>query len=106
MAKFDHATGVAIVGLAAFQIADQWTKQAPSLSELRDAQPDDWSARNRLLDSTLTVGTLTAVVALAVRYYTGDWTPAVLMFVVFAAVSFWSFQVLIAPGLTDLDKSE
>lgn len=93
MARLETSAGVALVGLAAFQIADLWFKNAPSLTDLRNAAPDDLTAKNQLLDTTLTVGTLVVVVAVAVRYYTGDWTPAILMASVFVACAFWYYQV-------------
>lgn len=101
MPKWEQSAGVALVGLAAFNIADLWQKNAPSLSDLRNAAPDDPTATNQLLDATLTTGTLVLVVGVAVRYYTGDWTPLLLMLATFAAVSIWSYQVLIAESFNN-----
>lgn len=101
--KWDSSAAV-LLGLAAFQLADTWTKTAPSLSEIRAAQPDGdplayAAMRQKLMDADMSVGTTAVVIGLVVSILTRDPSALVVMLLVFVALSGWQHAILTAPPL-------
>lgn len=93
--KWDSQSAV-LLGLASFQLADAWTKNAPSLSEMRAATPGDITIKQRLLDADMTVGTLALVIGLVVSALTHDISALIVMLGVFLALAAWSHAILAA----------
>lgn len=101
MADLEYQAGIAVIGLAAFQIASLWNDNAPSLAELRDHDPNNYSptsALQKLSDADWTVGLLVAVVALATTTLTKDWRPAAVMIIIFGVLSYQAHTVAKAPN--------
>jgi len=94
MSKFDAATATGVIGLAGFQILQAWNANAPSLSDLRGAAPDDVSIRQRLHDADWMVGGLAVILGVTFAMLTHDSTALVVMLVMFGAVSLWHHSVL------------
>lgn len=91
--KWDSTSAV-LVGLAAFQLADYWTKTAPTLAEMRASEPGDVTTRQKLLDAEMQVGTLAAVIGVVITVLTRDPSALVIMLGVFAALAGWHHAVL------------
>lgn len=92
--KLEIDAASALIGVAAFEVWKAWQATAPSLSEVRSADPNDISIQQRLLDSNITVGGMAVIIGAAFLAVTRDWTPLVLMLFVFGALSFfhhWTF---------------
>lgn len=94
MSKLEPAAGAAVIGMAGFQLLQAWNQNAPSLSDLRGASPDDVSIRQRLHDADFMVGGLAIVLGVAFALLTHDSTALVVMLVIFGSVSMWHHSVL------------
>lgn len=77
------------MGLAGFELWKAWGDAAPSLAELRSATAADTDVHQQLLDAEMTVGSLAAIVGIAMWYLTGDPTVLLLLGVTVAALAYW-----------------
>lgn len=93
MSRMNVDATAALIGVSTFQLWNAWNQTAPSLAELRSAQPGD-DVHQRLMDATYQVGGLVAMIGVAFGIVSGDWTAFLLMALIFGALVFWSYQVL------------
>lgn len=93
-----ETTGAVFLGLGAFQLAEVWHNSAPTLAELRNADPLETVVRQQLMDADYTVGTLAVAVGLIITLLTHDITPLLVLLALFGILSIWSHQVLAAPS--------
>jgi len=98
MKTFDTQAAAAIVGLASYQLWQAWRDNAPTLHDVRSAQPGDISTKQRLLDAEITVGSLAVIIGLSFTVLTKDATVLVLLLGVFGALAFFHHWVLEAPA--------
>lgn len=89
-------SAAALLGLAAFQISSTWNATAPSLSEIRAAQPGDVKIRQQLIDADMTVGTQAAIIGLVISVLTHDPSAVFILLGVFGALSAWNHAILAA----------
>lgn len=94
--RMDDSTAAAVVGFATFELWRSWNQTAPSLSEMRAAEPDSIELRQRLLDAGLSVGTLVLFIGLAMLFLTGNPLVLVLLTGMFAILAIWHNAVLTA----------
>jgi hypothetical protein len=94
MPKYEKEAAIGVIGLAGFQLVQLWNANAPSLSELRAAKPDDVSARQKLMDTDYMVGGLAVVLGVAFAVLSHDMTALVVMLIIFGLVSTWHHAVL------------
>jgi len=96
MNKWEPQAAVAVVGLAAVELWKLWGSNAPSLAEVRAADPDDLNIRQRLMDSDITVGSMALIIGVALAILTHDMTALIVMIAVFAALSFFHHWIMAA----------
>lgn len=96
MQTYEPTTATAVVGLAAFQLWQAWNSNAPSLAEVRAAEPGDVSVRQQLIDADLLVGGLAVIIGTAIAVMTKDATALLIMLIVFGSLSLWHHSVLAA----------
>lgn len=94
MGRWEPATAASVIGVAGFQLLQSWNANAPSLSDLRTASPDDVSTRQRLHDADFMVGGLSIILGVAFAVLAKDATALVVMLVIFGSVSMWHHMVL------------
>lgn len=94
MARYDAQVAVAVVGVAGFQLLQAWNTNAPSLTEIRQANPDDVSVRQRLMDASFMVGGLATILGIAFAIMTHDTTALIVMLVIFGSVATWFHSVM------------
>lgn len=94
MAKYQTEVGTAVIGLAGFQLLQAWNANAPSLSDIRAAHPNDIATRQRLLDADFMIGGLSTVLGVAFAVVTGDLTALIVMLVMFGSISLWYHSVM------------
>ena len=85
-----------VIGAAAFSLWEAWGRNAPSLSEVRGADPGDIAIRQRMLDANITVGSMAVIIGVSFAVLTRDVTALVIMLVVFGSVSFLHSWMLAA----------
>lgn len=100
MTQYEIPAAASLIGLAGFQVWDAWNRTAPSFRELRDAAPRDPAQLQALLDSTLGVGTLALGLGVAFAVLTKDSTALFIMLGIIGALALWSYQILIAEGIS------
>ena len=84
----------ALIGVAAFEVWKAWNNSAPSISEMRTAEPDDISTRQKLLDAEITVGALVLIVGGTYAGVTRNLSPLLIMVVVLGALAFFHHWIL------------
>jgi predicted short-subunit dehydrogenase-like oxidoreductase (DUF2520 family) len=94
--QWEPTVAATVVGLASYNLWSAWQASAPSLAELRAAEPGDISARQKLLDANMTVGSLALVIGVTIAILTRDITVLLIMAVFFATLSYWHNAVLAA----------
>ena len=93
MASYEPTAATAVIGLAGFQLLQAWNTNAPSLAELRTAQPDDIGLRQRLMDSDIMVGGLALILGVSLAVLTKDLSALVVMLMIYGSVSLWFHSV-------------
>lgn len=96
MAKWEPEAAVAVVGLAAIELWKLWGANAPSLAEVRKADPGDVSIAQRLMDSDITVGSMAVIIGVALAILTHDMTALIVMVAIFATLSFFHHWIMAA----------
>lgn len=86
-----------VLAVGMFQVASLYEQSAPSLTELRDAGPNDVRARQQLLDANIEVGLIVAAVSLIACYATDSYTPALIFLSAFSFMALWRQLVLNSP---------
>jgi Flp pilus assembly protein TadB len=94
MNKWEPGAAAAVVGIASYNLWNAWQSTAPSLADLRKADPSDIGVRQKLLDANLTVGTLAFVIAVTLAILTKDITVCLIMAVFFITLTMWHNAVL------------
>lgn len=94
MKTWETQAAAAVVGLAVFEFWKAWRDNAPSLSEVRSAEPGDVSTRQRLLDADITVGSLALIIGVTFAVLTKDVTVLIILLVIFGALSFFHHWTL------------
>jgi hypothetical protein len=94
MKQWEPQAAAAVVGLAAFELWKAWGDNAPSLSELRKAEPGDIATTQRLMDAKLTVGSLAVIIGVAFLVLTRDVTVLILLLAIFAALAWFHGSTL------------
>lgn len=92
----DLSAASAVIGVAAFQLWTVWNNNAPTLAEMREAEPGDITVKQKLLDAEISVGSLALIVGTAFTIMTKNYTALVIMLVVFGMLAIWAHQVLAA----------
>lgn len=87
-----------LVGVALWQLAEAYRETAPGLGELRQADRDDISHRQRLLDADCLVGGLAVLAGGAASWLTRSWVPVLIVVAGYAWVS--GFHHLVMGSLT------
>lgn len=96
MAEAQSAFVTGFMGLAAFEIWKVYDKNAPTLTELRAAEPGDIGIRQRQLDADLAVGTLALFLGVAFAYMTKNWAVLILTVAIIGTLSSWRWSILAA----------
>lgn len=96
MQKYEPQAAAAVVGLAAFELWKVWGSSAPSLADVRGAEPGDVGIRQRLMDADITVGSLAIIIGVTLAILMRDATALIIMIVIFGALSFFHHWVLAA----------
>lgn len=99
MRNVEPSLAATVVGVAGYQLLQLWNANAPSLSDVRSAHPDDHSVRQRLHDADYLVGGLTVILGVTFAVLTRDTTALMVMLVIFGSVSLWWHSVMNAPSL-------
>lgn len=94
MVKYEPQVAIAVVGVAGFQLLQAWNANAPSLSEIRSADPGNVSVRQKLMDADFMVGGLAVVLGVTFALLTRDLTALIVMLVMFGTVSAWHHAVM------------
>lgn len=94
MTNYEPQVAITVVGVAGFQLLQAWNANAPSLSEIRSADPDNVTVRQRLMDADFMVGGLAVLLGVTFGYLTHDMTALIVMLVMFGTVSAWHHAVL------------
>lgn len=94
MATFDVSAGVAIGGLAVWELHKAYREMAPSLADLRGSSPDSLLHRNAVLDADISVGSISALAGASVSILTHKWEPLALVLTAFAVTSLYYHMVL------------
>jgi len=92
--KWEDGLGVAVVGMAVFQIASLWQNTAPELADMRKAPQGDITMKQHLLDADITVGLVTVGASVAIAVMTHNITAMLLMLFTFGVLSWYYHQVL------------
>lgn len=98
MLRLEPNAAAAIIGVGAFEVWKAWNKTAPSIPECRDANTNSVALRQQLMDADVTVGGMALVIGGSMAVLMRDWTPVVLMLLVFGCLSFLHKWVLAAPS--------
>ena len=93
MADYRPEIAAAILGLAGFEMVQAWGQVAPSLADLRDADPEDGGIKRQLLDVDILFAALVVLFGLSFAWLTGNYTVLMMMLVIFGIVSFWYHTV-------------
>lgn len=96
LGKLEPSVGAMVIGTAAFSLWEAWGRNAPALSDCREAEPDDISTRQALLDADITVGTMALVIGVSFAFLTRDETALLIMLVIFGSLSFLHHWTLAA----------
>ncbi len=96
MIELDPKITTFVIATAAFGIWTAYENNAPTLQEVRAAEPGDIQFRQRLLDADLTVGTMAVVIGGTFVYITRDYTILLLMLATFGILSLWRHSILAA----------
>jgi hypothetical protein len=96
MQKWEPQAAVAVVGLAAIELYKLWGSNAPSLADVRTAEPGCISTRQKLLDAEIQVGSMALIIGTVLAVLTRDMTALIVMLVIFAALSFLHHWIMAA----------
>jgi hypothetical protein len=96
MQKWEPQAAVAVVGLASIELWKMWQKSAPTLQDVRTAEPGCISTRQKLLDAEITVGSMALIIGAALAILTHDMTALIMLIVIFAALAFLHHWILAA----------
>lgn len=89
MSRLEPTAASAVIGLAGFQLLQTWNANAPSLSEMRAATPENNTTRTQLRDADFMVGGMAIILGTTYSILTHDATGIVIMMAIFGGVSLW-----------------
>lgn len=83
-----------VSALVVFEIWKAYENNAPTISDLRSAEPGDCTMKQRIMDTDFTVGSIALAVGVVFAMKAKD--PSILMITValLAALSFWRYEIL------------
>lgn len=93
MSNWEPGAAAAIIGLAGFQIVETWNRNAPQLSDIRQADPDSSVIATQLKDADFLVGGLSLILGTTYAVLTKDKTALIVMLGIWGSVSLWSHLV-------------
>lgn len=97
MATFDIGAGVAVGGLAVWELHKAYRDMAPSLPDLRNAV-DSPIHTNALMDADISVGSISFLAGASVSILTKRWEPMILVLLAFVVTSLYYHMVLNTRG--------
>jgi hypothetical protein len=94
MATDSKGLALTVVSISGFQLMNLWNSNAPSLAELRVADPNNKEIRQQLVDAEIMVGGTALLLGGSVSLMTHDNTALVIMATLFGSVAIWHHLVL------------
>lgn len=92
--SYEPEVAAAVIGMAGFQLIQVWNANAPTLADMRNAQPDDVSMRQQLMDADFLVGGLALILGVSFAVAAKDYTALLVMLGIFGSLSLWYHMVL------------
>ncbi|MHB1357038.1 MAG: hypothetical protein ACYCZF_13805 [Anaerolineae bacterium] len=90
-----------VLGLAGFVLLPLWQNTAPKLSDLRDTDASDNDSRRKLFDADILTGGIALTLGLAFAVMSKDYTPLLLMLIIFGFISIYYHYVFGADVIAD-----
>jgi hypothetical protein len=87
-----------VTPIAVFEIWKNYERNAPTLAELRNANPKDFDLRQKLKDANMTIGTGAIIVGGVFAYQTKDPSMLIIILTILFVLSFWRYAILNAPN--------
>lgn len=95
--KLDPGAAAAVIGVGAFELCKLYTDTAPTVAECRASQTGT-DVHQQLVDADITMGPLALIIGGTMSLLIRDWSPLVIMFVVFGAISLLRHWMLNSPN--------
>lgn len=92
--RMSRELALSVAGLAGFQLLQAWNANAPSLRDVRDAQPGDPVLKRQLIDADILVGGTAIILGSTIAILTKDDTALTVMVVMFGTTSLLHHYVL------------
>ena len=86
-----------IASVSAIIITEMWKayeNNAPSIADLRAAQPGDVAMKQRLIDSDFTVGSIALAIGVIFAIKANDHSLIMIIAALLAALSWWRHEIL------------
>jgi len=83
-----------VSALVLFEIWKAYENNAPTIADLRAAQPGDNAMKQRLLDTDFTVGSIALAVGVVFATKAKDSSLLVIIAALLMALSFWRYEIL------------
>lgn len=94
MDKMELNASLALTGFALYQLHGAYTKNAPSLTQLREASTGDYRCRQQLLDADVSIGGLAFIAGVTASGLSRSWLPALMVLVGFCWISYYHHGAL------------
>lgn len=86
-----------IASVSALIITEIWKayeNNAPSIADVRAADPDDLAMKQRLIDADFTIGSIGLAIGVIFAVKANDHTLIVIIAALLAALSWWRYEIL------------
>lgn len=101
MSAWEASAAAAVIGLAGFQLLETWNANAPSLSDMRQADHSDNVTKTQLKDADFLVGGMALILGTTYAVLTKDGTALIVMLSIYGSVSLWWHAVARAEPATN-----
>lgn len=93
---------IAVLGLSTVEIIKLWQSVAPSLEEVRNAEPDDIAIHQRMQDANYLGAGLAALIGGTTSVLLQSWLPIIMALGSVVLFSYWHLMVLRSDDIESL----
>lgn len=102
--ELEGAVVIGVIGFAIWECHEAYCKQAPTLMALRNADADDTTMRQALMDADVGIGGMAILGGFAVSVLLKSWLPFFLVAAAFVWVSWIHHNTLQGPTIATIDS--
>ncbi len=89
--------GLLVASVSALVITEIWKayeNNAPTIAELRSAEPDSMVMKQRIIDSDYSIGSIALAIGVIFAIKANDHSLIVIIAALLAALSWWRYEIL------------